>query len=153
MNRPYFPPEDGAPAPLRLEVSRTVRFEEVDPVSIVWHGRYPGYFEDARVALCERYGVGYLDFHARGVVAPIRMMHVDYLRPLRFRETFRVEGILHWSESARLNMEFVIRNRAGEVTTTGYTVQMMLDANGEVLLVPPPFYREFIERWKDGALA
>ncbi len=153
MNRCYFPPEEGAPPPLRAEVPRTVRFEEVDPVSIVWHGRYPGYFEDARVALSDRYGIGYLDFHAHGVVTPIRMMHVDYLRPLRFRETFRVEAILHWAESARLNMEFVIRNGAGEVTTTGYTVQMMLDADGNVLLAPPPFYRDFIDRWKKGAVA
>ncbi len=153
MNRPYFPPAEDAPPPLRAEVPRTVRFEEVDPVSIVWHGRYASYFEDARVALSDRYGIGYLDCHARGVVTPIRMMHVDYLRPLRFRETFRVEAILHWSETARLNMEFVIRNGAGEVTTTGYTVQMMLDADGNVLLVPPPFYRDFIDRWKKGAVA
>ncbi|HEY5996308.1 MAG TPA: acyl-CoA thioesterase [Candidatus Deferrimicrobiaceae bacterium] len=153
MIRPYFPPVDGAPAPLRLAISRQVRFEEVDPVAMVWHGRYPSFFEDARVALCEKYGIGYLDFHAHGIVTPIRMMHIDYVRPLRFRDVFSIEGILHWSESSRLNMEFVIRNGAGDVTTTGYSVQMMLDGDGNILLVPPPFYREFTDRWKEGAFA
>lgn len=153
MIRPYFPPETDAPAPLRAEVGRQVRFEEVDPVSFVWHGRYASFFEDARVALCDRYGVGYLDFRAHGIVTPIRAMHVDYLRPLRFRDAFTVEGILHWTESARLNIEFVVRNASREVTTTGYTVQMMIDLEGDFLPVPPPFYRAFLDRWKNGAFA
>lgn len=152
MIRPYFPPVEGAPAPLRHVLSRRVRFEEVDPLGIVWHGRYPSYLEDARVALCDKHGIGYLDFHAQGIVTPIRMMHIDYYRPLAFKETFTVEGILHWAESARLNMEFVIRKESGEVATTGYSVQMMLDADNDILLVPPPFYRDFMDRWKGGAL-
>jgi len=153
MIRPYFPPEEGAPPPLRLTVSRRVRFEEVDPLGIVWHGRYPSYIEDARVALGDRHGIGYLDFIAHGVVAPIRMMHIDYYRPLAFKETFTVEGILHWAETPRLNMEFVIRKESGETATTGYSVQMMLDAEKNILLVPPPFFRDFMDRWKEGALS
>jgi acyl-CoA thioester hydrolase len=144
---------EGAPAPLRLTLSRRVRFEEVDPLGIVWHGRYPSYIEDARVALSDRHGIGYLDFHEQGIVAPIRTMHIDYHRPLVFKETFTVEGILHWAESARLNMEFVIRKESGEMATTGYSVQMMLDADRNLLLVPPPFYRDFMDRWKEGVLA
>ena len=153
MNAPYFTAEEGAPAPLRAAFSRRVRFEEVDPLGIVWHGRYASYFEDARVALTDRYGIGYLDLFEKGVVAPIRKFHVDYLLSLRFRETFTVEAVLHWTEVPRLDMEFTIRNEAREVTTTGYTVQMMLDAGRNLLLLPPPFYREFLDRWRKGELA
>ncbi len=153
MITPYFTAEEGAPAPLRESLSRRVRFEEVDPLGIVWHGRYASYFEDARVALTDRYGIGYLDFHGKGVLAPIRKFHVDYLRSLRFRETFTVEAVLHWTEATRLNMEFVLRNEAREVTTTGYTVQMMLDADRNLLMLPPPFYKDFLDRWRNGALA
>lgn len=153
MNRPYFPVRENDPAPLRITVSRRVRFEEVDPLGIVWHGRYAGYFEDARVALGERYGIGYLDLYDEGFLAPVRIMHVDYLRPLRFQEEFTIEGILHWSEAVRLNHEFVIRNAAGEVATTGYTVQMLLDRNENVLLVPPPFCAAFRERWQQGGFS
>ena len=145
--------EEGAPAPLRIEMSRQVRFEEVDPLGIVWHGRYPGFFEDARVALGDRYGIGYMDFYRNGVAAPIRKLHIDYFRPLRFQETFTIEGVIHWTEATRLNMEFILRNDAREVTTTGYSVQMMLDADRNFLLVPPPFYRDFMERWRKGEFA
>ncbi|PLX85244.1 MAG: acyl-CoA thioesterase [Desulfuromonas sp.] len=153
MRKPYFPSRPGDPPPLRRTVSRTVRFEEVDPLGIVWHGRYAGYFEDARVALGEMYGIGYLDFYDNGVLAPLRSIHADYHRPLRFREEFTVEGILHWSEAARLNHEFVIRDGEGRVATTGYTVQMLMDRDHELLLVSPPFYRDFQRRWQDGELA
>ena len=150
MSKPYFPRLEGAPEPLRAVVSRQVRFEEVDALAIVWHGRYPSFFEDGRVALGEKYGIGYLDCHAHGVLTPIKKMHVDYSRPLRFQERFTIEAIMHWSEAARLNFEFIIRNDAGEVTTTGYTVQMMLDTEYNILLLPPPFYREFLDRWQGG---
>ena len=153
MITPYFNTEEGAPAPLRAAVSGRVRFEEVDPLGIVWHGRYASYFEDARVALTDRYGIGYLDLYEKEVVAPIRKLHVDYFRSLRFRETFTVEAVLRWTEAPCLNMEFTIQNEAREVTTTGYTVQLMLDADRNLLLLPPPFYRAFLDRWRRGGLA
>lgn len=152
MSRPYFRTPEGAPPSLRAEVSRKVRFEEVDPLGIVWHGRYPSFFEDGRVALGEKYGIGYLDCYEAGVMTPIKKMHLDYRLPLRFGESFSVEAIMHWSEAARINFEFIIRNQGGNITTTGYTVQMMLDREENILLIPPPFYREFLDRWRTGAL-
>ena len=152
MNRPYFPSCEGQPAPLRVQAKRRVRFEEVDSLGIVWHGRYPSFFEDARTALGEKYGIGYMDFYEHGVVVPIKKMHIDYHLPLRFQEDFTVEGLLHWSEAARINFEFIIRGGEGHVTTTGYSVQMMLDRNENLLMIPPPFYSEFLDRWKEGKL-
>jgi acyl-CoA thioester hydrolase len=152
MSRAYFPHQEGAPQPLRVTVERQVRFEEVDPLNIVWHGRYPSYFEDARVAFGEKYGIGYMECYAQGILTPIKKMHLDYFRPLRFQERFTIEGILHWSAAARLNFEFIIRNRAEEVTTTGYTVQMLLDSEMNIMLIPPPFLHDFLERWEKGLI-
>lgn len=147
MKRPYFPVNPDDPQPLRATVERTVRFEEVDPLGIVWHGRYISYFEDARVALGEKYGIGYMDFYHSGIVAPIRKVHIDYHRPLQFQDTCTIEAILHWSDAARLNYEFIIRNAQQEVATTGYTVQMFMDKNHTVQLTLPPFFAAFRERW------
>jgi acyl-CoA thioester hydrolase len=152
MLKPYFPKREDQPLPLQVCVERTVRFEEVDALGIVWHGRYASYFEDARIALGEKYGIGYMDFYARGVVAPIKIMHFDYHLPLRFQEKMTIEGILHWSDAARMNFEFTIRNPNGELATTGFTVQLMLDRNENILMIPPPFYEEFCKKWKAGVL-
>ena len=152
MLKPYFPQSEDQPLPLQVCVERTVRFEEVDALGIVWHGRYPSYFEDGRVMLGEQYGIGYMDFYHQGIVSPIKQMHVDYQRPLRFGESFSIEAILHWSDAVRLNNEFILRNAVGEVTTTGYTVQLLMDKQDNVLMLPPPFYQEFRQRWQAGEL-
>ena len=153
MRRPYFRAHEGDPPPLRCSVERVVRFEEVDPLGIVWHGRYPSFFEDGRVLLGEKFGIGYLDFHRAGIITPIKQLHVDYQKPLRFREPFTIEAILYWSEATRLNHEFILRNAAGEVTTSGYSVQLLLDSEENLLMLPPPFYENFRDRWQTGELA
>lgn len=150
--KPYFPPQKNAPPPLRIEIKRQVRFEEVDAMGVVWHGRYPSYIEDARQALGEKYGVGYLDLYRQGILTPIKKLHVDYHLPLVFHEEFTIEGILHWTEAARIDFEFAIRNHNGETATTGYTVQVMLDQAWNILLLTPPAYEEFRRRWKAGEL-
>ena len=152
MAKPYFKPVPDAPEPLRAVVTQRVRFEECDPLGIVWHGRYATYFEDARVALGDRYGIGYMDFFDRGIATPLKQMFHDYIRTLKFKDTFTTEAILHWSEAARLNFEFIIRDANDELVTRGYTVQLMLDDTFEVLLTPPDFYLEFCEKWKAGEL-
>lgn len=152
MRTPYFTRREGDPPPLRTIVQRRVRFEEVDPLGIVWHGRYPGYFEDGRVALGNRYGIGYEDFIRHGVPAPIRRLQIDYLAPLRFQEEFEVEAVLHWSDAARLDCEFLVRGAGGGLSATGCSVQLMLDASGNLLLAPPPFVRAMREQWQAGRL-
>ncbi len=150
MLKQYFRKVEEGPAPLRVVVSRTVRFEEVDPMGIVWHGRYPSYFEDARIELGNRYSVGYMDFMQHETPAPIKQLGVDYNLPLRFGDEVTIEAILHWCEAARINIEFIIRNDQNEITTTGYSVQLMLDRELNLLLEPPPFYQQFVDRWEAG---
>ncbi len=152
MHKPYFSKPEGCPDPLQATCSRRVRFEEVDPLGIVWHGRYPGYFEDARMALGEKYGIGYMVFYKQNVITPIRQFHVDYLAPLSFGQEFTIEGIQHYSESARINTEYIIRDLDGQMTTRGYTVQMLLDLDRNILIAQPAFFEEFCERWKRGEL-
>lgn len=152
MYRPYFRAVPGVPPPLRLTLNRQVRFEEVDSMGVVWHGRYPSFFEDGRVALGRRYGISYSDFIREGVPVPVRQIQIDYCHPLRFEEEFEIETILHWSDAARINFEYGIRNLQGRLVATGCTVQLMLDGDFNLLLGPPPFFAEFLRRWRQGGL-
>ena len=149
--KPYFKCQDGPP-PLTVTCKRTVRLEEVDVLGIVWHGRYAGYLEDGREEMGRRYSLSYVEFKEAGALLPIRTLHVDYLQPLRYLENFVLETTLHWHEAARLNMEYKIYNAEGRLTTRGYSVQMMVDLSGNLLLEAPAFYRDFQERWRQGRM-
>lgn len=121
-------------------------------MNIVWHGRYPSYFEDGRIALGDVYGIGYKDLYMSNIAAPIKKMHIDYIKPLNFGETITIETILHWTEAARMNYEFIIRNSSNEITTTGYTVQLFIKDN-ELMMFQPDLFAELCEKWKSGTLS
>jgi len=155
---PYFKPAqlctDGTPAPafLQLSVERAVRFEEVDSMGIVWHGRYPSYFEDARVALGEHFGIGYSACAREKIPAPVKQMYIDYSVPLHFGQVCTITVRLYWSEAARMNYSYIIHDDGGVRTTTGYTVQMFISQTGEFLMAQPKFYADFCQRWKNGTI-
>ena len=150
MRKSYFPSIKGCPPPLRIRVERRVRFEEVDQLGIVWHGRYASFFEDARSAAGEKYGFGYPDFYKNEVIAHIRILHTEFLLPLKFNEIFVIEGALHWTDAVKINIEYLLWNSEGRLSTTGFTVQVLLDKDEQLLLIPPPFYLEFRRKWRAG---
>ena len=150
MKRPYFKKNESDPKPLTGIVKRQIRFEEVDMLQIAWHGHFSSFFEDARIQLGKRYGIGYMDLYEHGILAPIKTVHIDFIHPLRFMEEITIEGILHYSQASRINSEYIIRNSDNKVAATGFTVQMMLNPDYELFLTQPEYYKDFCDRWKAG---
>ncbi len=126
-----------------------VRFSEVDSMRIVWHGEYVRYFEDGREAFGRRYGgIGYMEIYASGHTAPVVDLQVHYVRPLAVGDTATVEVRYLDSPAAKLCFEYEIRRDSdGEVVATGSSVQVFVDAQGELCLALPDFYRQWRERW------
>lgn len=150
--RRYFPQEPDAPRPLTVTVPRRVRFEEIDPLGMVWHGRYVSYLEDGRIAFGDKYGLHYTKFRDEGLAAPIVKMHIDYKASLRLDEIMNIKTTLHWCDAMRLNFEYCITDRNGRLMATGYTVQLLTDMKGLVLLMPTAWIEDFRQKWKDGKL-
>ena len=146
----YFTSNPDDPSPLIAETARRVRFEEVDALDMVWHGRYPSYFEDGRRAFGDRYGLTYPAFRENNVKAPIVQMHFDFKAPLRFDETMRIETTLHWCDAVRLNFSYRILKHGGKLAATGYTVQLLIDLKDTVLLIAPEWLHEFRKNWRNG---
>lgn len=151
-NIEYFITPPGAPKPLEKSIFRTVRFNEIDPMGIVWHGHYAGYIEDARVALGDSLGIGYQDFYNQGILIPVRKFHVDYFNSLVFPRTYEIKARLFYSEAARLNYDFTILDDKQQVMTRGYSVQLMVDKNNNLLFEWPAFTQPFLKDWQSGKI-
>lgn len=155
---PYFKiPEhccddEPVPLPLSYTTTRSVRFEEVDPLNIVWHGRYPSYFEDGRVAFGKYFNLNYLDMYREDIIAPIKEMHIDYIAPLFFDEECTIKTTLYWSDASRMNFAYAIYNSQHALVTQGSTVQLFLNTQGELYMAKPEFFANFCERWKNGEI-
>lgn len=129
----------------RIEV--LVRFNEADPLGIVWHGHYIRYFEDGREAFGNMYGVGYLEVYKHGFVIPVVSVQCDFKRSLRYGDRVIVETKYIPCDAAKMKFNYHLFNAAtGELVATGSSVQVFLDKEGSVLqLANPPFF----EAWKN----
>ncbi|WP_018630573.1 acyl-CoA thioesterase [Niabella aurantiaca] len=123
-----------------------IRFNEADPLGIVWHGHYIRYFEDGREALGKKYGIGYLDFFKENVVVPIVHTECNYKKSLRFGETVLVETIYMPCEAAKIIFRYNLYKASDRsLVATGSTTQVFLDKDTQTLLLNnPPFF----EAWK-----
>lgn len=124
----------------------TVRFNEADPLGIVWHGHYLRYFEDGREAFGREHGISYLDCYHHGFAVPVVSVHCDYSSPLRYGDTVIVETTYVNTPAAKLTFDYRIREaKSARTVAVGNSVQVFVDAKSFALqLTVPPF----IEAWK-----
>jgi acyl-CoA thioester hydrolase len=147
----YFERLPGSPDPIVVEIKRRVRFNEADPMAIVWHGRYPLYFEEASEELGRTCGLSYPDYFEAGLRAPILELHIDYFKPLFLDEEFTIKASLIWNEGSRMNTEFHLIKQDRSIATSGYTVQLFTDhQTGEPYMVSPELLERCRGRWKAG---
>lgn len=124
-----------------------VRFNEADPLGIVWHGHYIRYFEDGREAFGYKHGLSYLDVYKHGFVIPVVSVQCDFKRSLRYGDMVRIETRYIPTEAAKMKFQYRLFNVAnGELVATGSSVQVFLEKENSVLqLANPPFFEE----WKN----
>jgi acyl-CoA thioester hydrolase len=80
----YSPSVQAGGKTLSEDTEVVVRFNEADPLGIVWHGHYLRYFEDGREAFGKVHGISYLDCLRNDVAVPVVSVQCDYANPLRY---------------------------------------------------------------------
>lgn len=120
-----------------------VRFNETDPLGIVWHGYYITYFEDGREAFGRKHGISYLDVHQHGFTTPIVKSECEHKLSLRYGDVARIETTILNTPAAKMIFRYKIFDVNNEIVCTGETIQVFLDQNGNLNLTPPPFYDEW----------
>lgn len=125
-----------------------VRFSEIDSMQIVWHGEYVRYFEDGRESFGRHYGLDYMSIHREGYVVPIVDLTCQFKQPLSFGEEAIVETRYIRCDAAKILFEYTIyRATDRSIVATGTTTQVFLNANKELELMNPDFYREWQKKW------
>ena len=123
-----------------------VRFNEADPLGIVWHGHYIRYFEDGREDFGKQFGIGYLDFYKNGLVIPVVNVDCSFKKSLRYGDTVVVETSFIPCEAAKIQFNYRLYNKeTKELVATGHSIQVFLEKENSTLqLLNPPFF----EAWK-----
>lgn len=121
-----------------------IRFAEVDPLGIVWHGNYIQYFEDGREAFGRHYGISYLDQKAHNFSTPIVSSKCEHKLPLTYGDVAKVKTTYVDSPAAKMVFKYEILNPKDELVCVGETVQVFVELGGELSLVIPDFFK----KWK-----
>jgi acyl-CoA thioester hydrolase len=121
-----------------------IRFHEVDSMKIVWHGTYASYFEDAREVFGKKYSLGYLYIADSGFYAPLVDLRIQYKKPMIYGQKARIDISYRNTEAAKIVFDYEIYDiEDGSLIATGYTVQVFLDAQYQLVWSNPPFYEEW----------
>lgn len=126
-----------------------VRFNEADPLGIVWHGHYLMYFEDAREEFGKKYGLSYADFYKNDLAVPVVSAHVDYKKPLRFGDEIWVHCVFEPSSSAKIIFNYTVYTiqNPTELVASGYTIQVFVNIHTfELQLNNPVFFKDWLQK-------
>ena len=123
-----------------------VRFNECDPLGIVWHGNYVNYFQEGREAFGKKYGLDYMNMYHEGYATPIVHLETDFKRTLQYKDVALVETTFRNTPAAKIIFDYVIRNeKTNEIICKGTTTQVFVTGGSmELSLVNPDVFL----KWK-----
>ena len=120
-----------------------IRFNETDPLGIVWHGHYISYFEDGREAFGRQHGISYLDASENGFATPIVKSSCEHKLSLKYGDVVKIETTFINTAAAKMTFRYKIFDPKNQVVCTGETVQVFIDTKGELVLNNPPLFEEW----------
>lgn len=122
-----------------------IRFNECDPLGIVWHGNYVNYFQEGREAFSKKYGLDYLHMYENGYATPIVHLSTDFKKTLTYRDIALVETTMRLTPAAKIIFDYVIRNgNTGDLICKGTTTQVFVTSGTmELSLVIPAIYMDW----------
>lgn len=125
-----------------------IRFSEVDSMKVAWHGSYALYFEDAREAFGQEYGLTYAGFLDHGYFAPLVELSIQYKKPIRYGMRPRIDIRYRPTEAAKIVFDYEIHDTTdGGIMAIGHSVQVFVDTQYQLVLENPEFYQEWKRRW------
>jgi len=68
-----------------------IYYEDTDAGGVVYHGRYPGFFERGRTEFFRDRGLSVQQLHDEGLLFPVVRMEIDFRYPARLDDLVRVE--------------------------------------------------------------
>ena len=118
------------------EIELTVPFHDLDPMQVVWHGNYFKYFEIARTALFDSFGIDlYAYFQKTDFLFPIIKTSTKHIVSLRHRDRFickatlvdvRYKIVVDFEIRLLENNRICTRGRSEQVAVKFPEMEMML---------------------------
>jgi len=124
------------------ELQLRIRYSETDQMGFCYYGNYPVFLELARVESLRSLNISYRELEETGILLPVKSLHIEYLRPLRYDEEFRIQTKLTSVGASSVFFEYTFFNSLNQVTTTATTTLVFVD---QLSLKPRRIPQEIIQ--------
>ncbi|MCL2412970.1 MAG: acyl-CoA thioesterase [Bacteroidales bacterium] len=111
-----------------FETQLRPRYAETDQMGYVYYGNYPAYYEVVRNESMRDLGTTYSEMEQRGVMLPVREMHIEYKRAARYDELLTIKMWLVEMPLTKLHHRYEIYNEQGELLNKGTTILVFVDS-------------------------
>lgn len=113
------------------DITFRVRYGETDPMGIVHHAQYFGYFEMGRMELFRAQGGDYREMERRGYLMVIVRAECDFKKPARFDDLLTLRTRVLKLSPAKLEHEYHLL-RGDELLAKARTVLACINRAGEI---------------------
>lgn len=124
-----------------------VQYYETDKMGVVHHSNYIRWFEECRVDIMEKNGLGYDKMEREEIICPVVSVSCNYTSMTEFGETVVIVPRIEKFNGIRLAISYVVKNKeTGEVRCTGKSSHCFLDVSGHPVSLKrtsPEFYELF----------
>jgi len=125
---------------LQYDTNIRVCYGDTDKGGVVYHGTYPRYYEVSRTELLRQYGITYREIEERGLVLPVRSLHITYLKPAFYDELLRVRSIIEELPTIRFKIKTEIYNSRNELINQGEVVLVSTNPRTGRAVKPPSWF-------------
>jgi acyl-CoA thioester hydrolase len=123
---------------IEAETQLQIPFNDVDSMSVVWHGNYLKYFEVARGHLLRQISYDYPDMEKSGYSWPIIECKCRFIAPATYGMHINIKATLsEWHNRLIVNY-LILDQSSGQKLCKGHTIQVAVNqASGEMCLASP----------------
>ena len=121
------------------QIHLRIRYSETDQMGFCYYGNYPVFLELGRVEALRSLGISYRELEEQGILLPVTSLHIEYKKPLRYDEQFKVTTRLTAFSSCSVTFDYELLNLTDQITTIASTVLVFTDARSlKPIRIPKP---------------
>ncbi len=130
------------------QLDLNIRFSDLDPMGIVWHGNYIKYFEDGREAFGKEYNIGYSEAYSQGFYLPLTHIECQFKKPIQYNDELVLETKYINQAAAKITFEYTILSKNDKsIVAVGKSEQVFLTMDRQLHLTIPDFYTDWKKKW------
>lgn len=116
------------------------QYYETDQMGIIHHSNYVRWFEESRVNLMEKLGLGYDVTEEKGIISPVLAIECDFKSMTHFNDLVEIIPMVTEYTGIKLTVSYVVRDKKSmEIRCTGSSKHCFMSKENKIISLKRTF--------------